>query len=95
MLPVTHKKVLVIPHSLAAVAAAVCLVAALAWDRQDPLQEDLTDTQTAVEAAEAEEETTEPNHVARAREQKNGAGNRRQLELRLFPLLLNPRSGGG
>lgn len=96
MLPVTHHKVLVVPHSLAAVAAAVCLVAALAWDRQAALENDLAGIETAIESQSvAEEEASEKNNTARAGEQRRDAATRRQLEIRLFPILLNPSSGGG
>ena len=98
MLPVTRRKVTVVPHSLAAVAAAVCLIAALAWE--GPGKELAGAEQAGTEMAAGittgrESASTVPNSGDERNE--NAREKTRERTNRDFQLisLLFPRSNGG
>lgn len=96
MLPVTHRKVTVIPHSLAAIAAGICLLAAFAWEspRTDLVAEaDAGAPSGVVETTAEREKNGEENSGDSAREATRTGKN--AAEFRLFPLLLPRNSGGG
>lgn len=46
MLPLTERKVVVVPHTLAAVAAAACVILAMVADREPAINEQVAQNQT-------------------------------------------------
>ncbi len=93
MMPISQRKNFRIPHGLAAVAAAVCLLFALFLDHGE-LHEQLRaeNGETALEVAASLKTEEEAMELAeRARQVKQSAP-RRSINPQWFPLLIRPNS---
>lgn len=99
MMPVTQRKVTVVPHSLAAVAAAICLVVSVAWDR--PAQQMAEQEQAAASPTAAVMTGRDATaNTAHGEEDRNGgaketAGKSNNRDFQLIALLFPRRTGGG
>lgn len=95
MLPVTHRKVTIVPHSLAAIAAGICLLAAFAWD--SPVNDRIASGEVAATSRVAETGDGRPGSEDQGGEpaRETSATRNNTADFRLLPLLMPRSSGGG
>jgi len=86
MLPITHHKSFHIPHSLALVAAAVALVAALGWHADQRAAEQAAPTADAISAAGTPEDAPDSEPAGQCLPHGHCADSGRGTAL--FPLVL-------
>lgn len=89
MLPVTQKRVQVIPHSVAVVAAAVAVVLALIWEQPESTGADNPARSAAGLVAQAPEKADEESEPAAAENaEQRTSTTRRRPQRNLVPLFL-------